>query len=639
MAFQLSPGVQVKEIDLSNVIPAVASSTGGFAGNFPWGPVEEVQLVTSEKDLADQFGLPAANGMVDFMTAAYFLKYGNALRNVRVIDTNALNANTDAVDPDTGATEAETLIKNRDHYDIQLAEYPKTITTSADNAAGTTITLDAGDGAEVTIGDVVTGTGITTGSKIVDIDGDVITIDNAHSGIDGSTTAVSIVADVMTGEFVAKYPGVLGNSLKIEILPAGGDFATWTYMKFFESAPGTSDYVSNRGGEDDEMHIVVIDEDGVISGTPMSVLETFGFVSQAKDAKTVDGATNYYADVLNNSSKYVWFGAHPEALALAGSAGEGVTFTDGAAAISLSFTGGVDSSTPTMGQYMQGFDLLADPELVDVNLLFMPKMTAADAATMANYVIAIAEARKDCVAFVSPSTSATVGSTDPLTDVLDFANALNSSSYGVIDSTALKVYDKYHDQYLWIPASSSTAGLCARTDDIADAWFSPAGFNRGQVQGVTKIAFNPKQAQRDDLYQSRVNPIVTFPGEGTILYGDKTAQSKPSAFDRINVRRLFIVLEKAIATAAKYQLFEFNDSTTRAQFRGMVESFLREVKGRRGIYDFAVVCDETNNTGAVIDSNSFVADIYIKPARSINFMTLNFIATRTGVDFSEVIGK
>ena len=639
MAFQLSPGVQVKEIDLSNVIPAVASSTGGFAGNYPWGPVEEVHLVTSEKDLSDKFGLPSASGMVDFMTAAYFLKYGNALRNVRVIDTNALNANTDAVDPDTGATEAETLIKNRDHYDIQLAEYPKTITTSANNAAGTTITLDSGDGDEVTIGDVVTGAGITSGSKIVDIDGDVITLDQAHSGVDGSSTAVSIVADVMTGEFVAKYPGTLGNSLKIEVLPAGGTFSTWTYMKFFESAPGTSDYVSNRGGSNDEMHIVVIDEDGVISGTPMSVLETFGFVSQASDAKTVDGGTNYYKDVLNNTSKYVWFGAHHEDLALAGSAAEGVTFTDGAAAISLSFTGGVDSGRPTMGQYMQGFDLLADPELVDVNLLFMPKMSAADAPTMANYIIAIAEARKDCVAFVSPETAATVGSTDPLTDVLAFADQLNSSSYGVIDSTAIKVYDKYHDQYLWIPAASSVAGLCARTDDIADAWFSPAGFNRGQVLGVTKIAFNPKQAQRDDLYQARVNPIVTFPGEGTVLYGDKTAQAKPSAFDRINVRRLFIVLEKAIATAAKYQLFEFNDSTTRAQFRGMVEAFLREVKGRRGIYDFAVVCDETNNTGAVIDGNSFVADIYIKPARSINFMTLNFIATRTGVDFSEVIGK
>jgi phage tail sheath protein FI len=259
--------------------------------------------------------------------------------------------------------------------------------------------------------------------------------------------------------------------------------------------------------------------------------------------------------------------------------------------------------------------------------------------TLANGLFAIAAARKDCVAFVSPAITDTVGSSTPTDDVKTFADQLTSTSYGVIDSTALKVYDKYNDTYRWIGASGHMAGLCANTDNVADAWFSPAGFTRGQLLGVTKIAFNPKQADRDTLYKARINPIVAFPGQGIVLYGDKTAQAKPSAFDRINVRRLFIVLEKAVATAAKFQLFEFNDEFTRAMFRNMVEPFLRDVKGRRGITDFAVVCDETNNTGDIIDTNQFVADIYIKPARSINFITLNFIATRTGVEFSEIIGQ
>ena len=284
--------------------------------------------------------------------------------------------------------------------------------------------------------------------------------------------------------------------------------------------------------------------------------------------------------------------------------------------------------------------MFEDAETVDVNLLFaVPAANGGDDVTLANDLLSIATARKDVVAFVSPPIEDTVGTATPAADVKQFADQLTSTSYGVIDSTALKVYDKYNDVYRWIPAAGHMAGLCANTDSVADAWFSPAGFNRGQILGITKIAFNPKQADRDTLYKARINPIVSFPGQGTVLYGDKTAQAKPSAFDRINVRRLFITLEKAIATAAKYQLFEFNDEFTRAMFRNMVEPFLRDVKGRRGITDFAVVCDATNNTGEVVDTNRFVADIYIKPARSINFITLNFIATRTGVEFSEIIGQ
>lgn len=567
MAFLVSPGVQVKEIDLTNVIPAVSTSIGGFAGAFNWGPVAEIRTVGSEKELAAVFGTPDDNTAKYFLTAASFLTYGNALKVVRAEAASMLNATTGP---------AGELIKNRDDYE------------------------------EATI----------------------------------------------TAEWVAKYPGVLGNSLKVSVCPADATtFAGWDYVDNFDGAPGTSDYAFDRSCSNDELHIVVVDEDGAWTGNPGEVLETFAFASQAADAKSPQGTSNYYADVVNNNSKYIWFGDHPALLGHAGvttgthaadqTLGVAGDYLDGitAAVIAESLTGGVDDNDPTLGEVQTAYDLFEDAETVDVNLLFsVPGANGGDDVTLANDLLAIAAGRKDLVAFISPPIEDTVGTSTPAADVKAFADQLTSTSYGVIDSTAIKVYDKYNDVYRWIPASGHVAGLCANTDNVADAWFSPAGFNRGQILGITKIAFNPKQADRDTLYKARINPIVSFPGQGTVLYGDKTAQAKPSAFDRINVRRLFITLEKAIATAAKYQLFEFNDEFTRAMFRNMVEPFLRDVKGRRGITDFAVVCDATNNTGEVVDTNRFVADIYIKPARSINFITLNFIATRTGVEFSEIIG-
>ena len=571
MAFQVSPGVQVKEIDLTNVIPAVSTSIGGFAGAFNWGPVEEIRTVGSEKELAAIFGTPDNDTAKYFLTAASFLTYGNALKVVRVATTN-LNATTGT---------AGLLVKNRDHLD------------------------------EVT----------TTGN-----------------------------------EWIAKYPGTLGNSLLVSICPAvSGVFDTWAYADEFDAVPGTSDWADERSCSNDEMHIAIVDEDGSWTGTPGTVLETFAFVSQASDARSPQGTSNYYADVINNNSGYVWFGDHNSQLthagvttathaadtnlSVAGDYLDGITLAS-AAPTTESLDFGTDDNTPTVGELQLGFDLFEDAETVDVNLLFtVPGGNGGDDVTLANDLLSIATARKDVVAFISPPIEDTVGTSTPAADVKAFADQLTSTSYGVIDSTALKVYDKYNDVYRWIPAAGHMAGLCANTDSVADAWFSPAGFNRGQILGITKIAFNPKQADRDTLYKARINPIVSFPGQGTVLYGDKTAQAKPSAFDRINVRRLFITLEKAIATAAKYQLFEFNDEFTRAMFRNMVEPFLRDVKGRRGVTDFAVVCDATNNTGEVVDTNRFVADIYIKPARSINFITLNFIATRTGVEFSEIIGQ
>ena len=558
MAFQVSPGVQVKEIDLTNVVPAVSTSIGAIAGAFQWGPVGEIRTIGSEKELVEVFGKPNAQTYKYFMPAAMFLQYGNSLRVVRA-ETDNLNATNDG-----------------------------------------------------------------SGVKITN---------------ESDYAATSIPATVFT---VAKYPGLLGNSLSVSFCTANSTaFSSWTYRGLFDSAPGTSSYAANRGGANDEMHVVVFDEDGLWTGEAGTVLETFAFLSQASDALGDDGTNNFYAEVLNNQSRYIWFGNHDNATyPEMGASAANTTFTTSSSATTLPLSGGTDDNTPTIGELTTAYDLFGDAETLDVNLIIGGESPAgADGVTHANNMIALAEGRKDCVVFVSPRVADTVNNATAAADVIAWADQLTSSSYAVIDSTSLYVYDKYNDVYRWVAASGATAGLCANTDNVADPWFSPAGLNRGQLLGVTKVAFNPKKADRDDLYKARVNPIVSFPGEGTVLFGDKTALAKPSAFDRINVRRLFITLEKAVSTASKFQLFEFNDEFTRAQFRNLVEPFLRDVKGRRGITDFLVVCDETNNTGQVIDSNQFVADIYIKPARSINFITLNFVATRTGVEFSEIVGQ
>jgi phage tail sheath protein FI len=305
-------------------------------------------------------------------------------------------------------------------------------------------------------------------------------------------------------------------------------------------------------------------------------------------------------------------------------------------------TDGKGEADVSINVLTNAFDLFASAEEVDVSLILQGKAVgSANNAQLANYIIDnICESRKDCVAFISPAKDDVVSAAgNETTNMVGFRNASRSTSYAVLDSGYKYQYDKYNDVYRYVPLNGDTAGLCVRTDDTRDPWFSPAGFNRGQIKNIIKLAYNPDKANRDILYKANINPVVTFPGQGTVLYGDKTMLTKPSAFDRINVRRLFIVLEKAIATAAKYTLFEFNDEFTRAQFKNLVEPFLRDVQGRRGIYDFKVVCDSTNNTGEVIDRNEFVGDIYIKPARSINFIQLNFVAVRTGVEFSEVVGQ
>ena len=443
------------------------------------------------------------------------------------------------------------------------------------------------------------------------------------------------------GEFAAKYPGDLGNSIKVSMADAN-TWSNWVYSTEFNSAPGTSPTTGAVSGNNDEMHVIIIDEDGLWTGVRNTVLEKYAFVSKGSDSKKSDGSANYYKEVINTQSAYVWSMDHPTANANTSGWGTTVaakTFGNLSSNITVSLSKGIsDEANISAGNVVAGFNNFINTELYDISLI--PLGPWSNTTSVASTVVGIAETRQDCVVFISPSLESVVN-VSPATQATSVTafrnNSLNiNSSYAFMDSGWKYQYDRYNDKYRWVPLNGDVAGLCARTDNIADPWFSPSGFNRGQIRNVVKLAFNPTQTDRDTLYKAGVNPVVAFPGTGTVLYGDKTMLAKPSAFDRINVRRLFIVLEKAISTASKFQLFEFNDGFTRAQFVNLVEPFLRDVKGRRGLTDFKVVCDETNNTGDVIDRNEFRADIYIKPARSINFITLTFVATRSGISFNEI---
>lgn len=554
MAFQLSPGVNISEVDLTTVVPSVATTVGGFAGNFAWGPIEEIASIPNEIRLVENFGKPDANTFGHFFTAANFLSYGSNLRVVRAANTGTLNATTSG----TGVQ-----VKNSVDYDLN------------------------------------------------------------HSSGSGND------------DFIAKYAGSLGNALRVSISD-GNTHSSFAYSGYFDSAPGTSDYAQSKGGSNDELHIVVVDITGEITGTANTVLEKFGYVSKASDAKNSDGSTNYYKEVLNQRSKYVWWAAHNDEGTNWGTSATGKSFARLTAADNYNLTGGI-TVTPTTGDINRAFDLFSNADSIDVSLLMTGPTSGS---TVPNYVIGLAETRKDCLVFVSPQQSDVVNNSGgEVAAITVTRTGYTSSSYAVMDSGYKYQYDKYNDTYRWIPLNGDIAGLSVRTDVERDPWFSPAGFNRGAIKNVVKLAWNPSSSDRDDLYKQGINPVVTFPGEGTVLYGDKTMLSRPSAFDRINVRRLFIVLEKTIGKAARSTMFEFNDEFTRSQFVNLVEPFLREVQGRRGIYDFRVVCDTTNNTPEIIDSNQFVGDIYIKPARSINFIQLNFVAVRTGVSFQEVVGQ
>ena len=579
MAFLVSPGVNTSEIDLTTAVPAVGTSTGATVGFFRWGPANTVIQVTSESDLVQKFFAPDSNTAASFLSATNFLSYGNDLRVVRVC-----SATTDKSNNATSNSSHNVTVMNDEEYFL-----------------------------------------------------------NNYTGANANVA------------FCARYPGALGNSLRVSVCSSEATFDSWLFAPYFDSAPNTSNFVVAKTGNStlkDEMHIIVVDEDGVITGTANTVLESFSNLSKCSDARGDDGSSIYYKEVLYRNSKWVhWLGHAPGSNAantwgqtVAAASATGTPLHSPVIA-NYSFVNGTDG-VPSQADYINMIDLFTNKEKIDVSLLFagdcgISSNSSISTTLVANKYLNVADGRKDAVAFISPPYANSVTSTAKSTDVVNFRNGsgLLDTSYGVMDSGWKYQYDKYNDVYRWIPLNSDVAGLCVRTDLQRDPWFSPAGLNRGQIRNLVKLSFNPTQAERDSLYKAGVNPVVSFPGEGTVLFGDKTMQGRPSAFDRINVRRLFIVLEKAISAAARSSLFEFNDEFTRSQFVALVEPFLRDVQGRRGVYDFRVVCDETNNTPAVIDRNEFVGDIYIKPARSVNFIQLNFVAVRSGVAFDEIVGR
>jgi len=699
MSFLKSPGVHVREIDLTTIVPSVPTTIGAIAGAFQKGPVNSVVTIGNEDDMVKIFGKPQndSNQFETFFTASNFLQYSDQLKIVRCESgvTNAIASGT------------AFIIRDDDHYEDSFKDGQASVgewaartagihgnslgvsicanstafeelavtTTSAEEALGQTV-ISVTDGTVFTIHDIVNF-------------GEALGFEYQVTAADASTITIKLKDD----------PN--GSGLQSTIATATNIRRRWRFYDLFDAAPGTSDFATqNTRGTQDEMHVVVYDQLGEISGFAItsngnrtnSVLETFANLSKNVFGKSPQGDSTYYVDKIFRTSNFVYSMDHNTAgtnwgTDFTGEESEIVMEdggTDGAGAnagenVVLDATGtsnenengkiqleeggnsyaaldtptttnlknGTDDYAVTAGELQIGYDNFDDVESIDVNLILGGKGGGAgdSASTQDTHVTmltALTDKRRDCVAFVSPFRSATVGVSSSITateNVVEAFDLCPSSSYMVFDSSYKQMYDKFNDVFRFVPMNGDTAGLCAFTDNVADPWFSPGGFNRGNVRGAIKLSYNPKKSERDQLYRARVNPIVDFPGQGVVLFGDKTALAKPSAFDRINVRRLFLVLEKAISTAAKFSLFEFNDEFTRAQFRNLIEPFLRDVQGRRGIFDFKVVADETNNTGEVIDRNEFIGDIYIKPARSINFITLNFVAVRTGVEFSEVVGQ
>ena len=586
MAFQISPGVAVSEVDFTTVVPSVQTTAGAIVGTFQWGPAEIIKQTSSETELASIYGKPSTNTAIQntFLTASSFLAYGNNLKVVRAVNSTTNNATSNA--------SSNIQVTNEDSF--------------------------------------------------------------------GYSYLTNRVNANTAGAFIGRYPGSLGNSLTVSVCDAGASganstFSTWnvngvSVSSYFPSIPGTSVQAAAAGASNDEIHVVVVDTGGLFTGTKNTVLEIFPFLSKASDATDSLGNSNYYKDYIFTNSKYI-YAIDPPLYNTIGATGTTPANTWGFALANTSnvafatmnttpvmtLTNGSNDS-PTDANRLASWSLFSNPDLVDVSLL----ITGSASITVQQYVIDnIATVRKDCIAFISPPSANVVNQTNSeTTNIQNWITALNrSSSYVVADSGWKYMFDKYNNNYTYVPLNGDIAGLCVYTDAVRDPWYSPAGFNRGNLKNVIKLSWNPNKTQRDTLYAIGVNPVGTFAGQGTVLFGDKTLQSKPSAFDRINVRRLFIVLEKSIAQASKFSLFEFNDTTTQNQFVNLVTPFLADIKARRGIFDYRVVCDSTNNTQSVIDANQFVGDIYIKPARSVNFIQLNFVAVRTGVEFTTIVGQ
>lgn len=703
--FQVSPGINVSEIDITTVVPAVSTTVGAIAGVFRWGPVDRLLLIDSETNLALRYGKPTNLNAETWFTAASFLSYSNALYVSRAGNTSLLSA----VAGSAASSNAAHTVKNTDDYDSKSgafdasvdwvarypgelgntlkisvcdadAQYASTVELVVANATVNTsstltaLTIDVGSNTGHLVianaasyspiqGDANTYVNDNVRSKFTV--GDIIEVGNSLIGTQqlkitaiGNSTIANSTGYVNSS---ASYAGDMGFTLSFNsVLKLSSNVTSyvnstssavsrkWEYFNQVDVAPGQSQYQAQYGNTvaQDELHVVITDEDGLFTGNPGTVLESYKALSRATDAKNADGSTNYYKSVINDQSNYVWHATDRGSSGANSATATAMVNSTYTVPSTLSFAYGADTlgegnTGISFGDLARAYDLFKSPEDVDISLVMQGKARGGNGEQLANYIIDnVADDRKDCVAFVSPPKEFVVN--NPINagaNVSSWAiTGLRRSSFAVADSGYKQMYDKYNDVYRYIPLNGDIAGLCVRTDNVRDPWYSPAGTARGQIKNIIKLAYNPSKADRDLLYKNGVNPVITSPGQGTILFGDKTLLNRPSAFDRINVRRLFIVLEKAIGVAAKASLFEFNDEFTRAQFRNLIDPYLRDVQGRRGIYDYKVVCDETNNTGEVIDSNRFVGDIYIKPAKSINYIQLNFVAVRSGIEFSEIVG-
>lgn len=624
-SLSLSPDVIVKETDLTGIVPQVATTGGGFVGDFLWGPVLEVTQVQNGADLATKFAPPGANNYESWFTASNFLDYGNNLQLVRVIDDSARNASANS----------GVIIRNSSDYEAnayqgQLSTNAGPFTARFPGSRGNSIKISLCPSANAFSNTLSATANVVQGNNSIIFSANVQpTLSVGDFLIIGSNPPLQVTAIANTNVTVSAAASTSVNTATA--------IRKWEYYRSFDTAPATSDYTNTRGGANDELHIVVVDADGKWTGTAGTILEKYAYVSAASDARNSDGTANYYAEALYRRSQYAYWTGHIAGATNWGSTANNTTFTTVQKPYTITLANGVDSDTPSVGEIESGYDLFANGEKVDIGVL----LTGPWSYVVQSYVINnISEVRKDCVTFVSPAKSDVVQAVgNEVNNIIQWRNNLNlSSSYGFADSGWKYQYDKYNDLYRWVPLNGDIAGLTVRTDLTNDPWWSPAGDTRGLIKNCVKLAWSPSKAERDIIYPLGVNPIVSFPASGTELFGDRTLLTRPSAFDRINVRRLFIVLEKAIAIAARSQIFEFNDTFTQAQFKSMVEPFLRDVQGRRGITAFRVICDSTNNDGTVIDNNAFVADIYVKPARSINSITLNFVATKTGVQFEEIVG-
>jgi phage tail sheath protein FI len=638
MAFQLSPGVSISEVDLTSVVPSVATSIGAFAGPFSWGPVNEVVTISDEVRLADRFGKPTDSNYEYWFSAANFLAYSNNLKVVRAANNSStLNA--------TANGSVGVLIENETDYEqnhssgadtfgVAAAKYAGAVGNSlkisicpSANAFSSNVTVQSN-----TAGSPITASAAVTGQTTIGLSttgiGNFMVVGDSVS-LDGGTTYIRVTA-------VEAQSINIATPLTANVTVGQPILRKWEYAAQFALEPGTSDYGTSVGAINDEMHIIIVDEDGVFTGAANTAIEKFAFVSKASDAKFSDGSSNYYKNVLNKRSRYTWWLSHPAGASNWGTTGAGKTFTNLEKPTTSSLGAGANG-TITNADLQNAYAQYVNGDTIDISLV----VSGPADATIADYLISnLCEVRKDCMVFLSPLRDDAIDNAgSETTDIVAYRDGLTSSSFAVMDSAWKYQFDKYNDVYRWVPMNGDVAGLCVRTDKERDPWFSPAGLNRGVIKNVIKLSWNPSLANRDALYVKGINPIVTFQGEGTLLYGDKTMLARPSVFDRINVRRLFIVLEKSIAKAARSSLFEFNDQFTRAQFVALIEPYLRDVQGRRGITDFRVVCDDTNNPPAVVDANQFIGDIYIKPTRSINFIQLNFVAVRTGVSFEEVVGQ